>query len=63
MGVSSIKSVCWAGESAQWLRALLVLVKDPGSVPSNHMEALCLLRHQAHVHCTEADKQNNKNKS
>lgn len=62
-GVSSIKSVCWAGGSAQWLRALLVLVKAPGSIPSNQMKTLYLLRHQAAIQCTDADKENNRNKS
>jgi hypothetical protein len=28
-----------AGEMAQWLRALVVLPEDPGSVPSTHCEA------------------------
>ena len=32
-------SKCVAGEMAQWLRALVVLVKDPGSIPSTHVAA------------------------
>ena len=27
----------WSGEMAQWLRALVVLPEDPGSIPSTHM--------------------------
>lgn len=44
----------WPGELAQWLSALLVVVKDLGLIPSNHKEAYCLLGHQAHLWCTDA---------
>lgn len=37
----------WAGELAQWLRALVV--KDPGLFPSTHMEAHLLFGHQVHM--------------
>jgi hypothetical protein len=33
------KRVSWAGEMAQWLRALTVLLKVLGSNRSNHMVA------------------------
>jgi hypothetical protein len=35
----SLKVRCWAGEKAQWLRALTVLPKVLSSNPSNHMLA------------------------
>ena len=31
--------VLWAGEMAQWLRALTALPEDPGSILSTHMAA------------------------
>jgi hypothetical protein len=31
--------IAGAGEMAQWLRALSILPKDPGSIPSTHMAA------------------------
>jgi hypothetical protein len=33
------KNIVWAGEMAQWLRALAVLPKVLSSNPSNHMVA------------------------
>lgn len=38
---------------AQWLRALVVLTKDPGSIPSTHVEAHPFLGHEAHVWCID----------
>ena len=38
---------------AQWLRALVVLAKDSGLMPSIHMEAPCLLRYQARMCYTD----------
>ena len=32
-----IKELSWAGETAQWLRALGALPEDPSSIPSTHM--------------------------
>jgi hypothetical protein len=38
--ILSIKMIRWrAGEMAQWVRALTVLLKVPSSIPSNYMVA------------------------
>jgi hypothetical protein len=37
LGFKNIQN--WAGEMAQWLRALTALPKVPSSIPSNHMVA------------------------
>lgn len=41
--------------SSYWLRALLIVMKDMGSIPSTSMEAHLLLRRQAHIDYTGAD--------
>lgn len=45
--------VCRAAELGQWLRVLLVLLKDPGLIQSTHREAHYLLRHQACMQCID----------
>lgn len=44
----------WAGELALWLRALIVLARDQGSIPSTHVDTHHSLRLQACLWCTDA---------
>ena len=37
-----LKDIYWAGETAQWLRALAALPEDPGTVPRTHVAILQL---------------------
>jgi hypothetical protein len=42
----SLRTIFGPGELAQWLGAFVVVGKDPGFIPSIHIEAYHLLRKQ-----------------